>query len=71
MRSAGLILKERREALGLSRVELARRAGVTRQTVRVVEDGHVLRPHRATLSVFARELGLRERDIHEMFEGDE
>lgn len=56
------ILEAQRIELGLSRAELAKRAGVARDTVRLVEEGKC-RPRVATARKIAGALGLQARDV--------
>ena len=63
---AAHLLRSRRRALELSQGELAQRAGVTRETIRLYESDKITRPHKLTLRALTDALGLP--DITELFE---
>jgi len=56
-RTLAALLTEFRRAAGLSKVELARRAGTTRQTIHEIETGARLTPGVDTLKALARACG--------------
>ena len=55
-------IRERRKALGLSQEELARRCGVSRQTVNAIENNKY-DPTLALAFALARELGLKVDEL--------
>jgi len=57
----GQVVRERREALGLSREALAVMAGVSDRTLARIEAGYV-RPRRATLAVIEQALADEEAE---------
>lgn len=62
----GKWLKERRQAAGLSTVELAKRVGTTDGTITRIEQGAIASPDPNKLSRIAEALGLSLADVFEM-----
>ena len=62
-RSVGTIIREAREARGMSLEELATRAHVTAVVVYNIEEDLELRPPAAALFFIAKELGLDYHDL--------
>lgn len=59
----GYKVKEFREKIGMSQSELARRAGVSRQTIWSIEDDNQYRTTVTTLFKIATALGVKVDDI--------
>lgn len=62
----GKVLRDKREALGLSRKEVARRVNLPDVTILRIERGIIAAPRAAHLSVIAEALGLSAADIFTM-----
>ena len=57
-------VRAHREAIGLSVVGLAFKAGVTPRTIERIENGEVTKPQPATLAVLARVLKVKPEDLN-------
>lgn len=62
--SVGVLLAERRKALGLSRAEVARRVGITDSSLLRFEDGTISRPRPDVLKTLAETLDLDLADLY-------
>src|SRR5438270_3075277 len=65
--SFGELLRDHRRAAGLTQEELAERAGVSPRSISELERGGAHIPRRDTVTMLARALGLRGKDL-EAFE---
>ncbi len=63
--AGGVNVREQREALGLSRMDLARRAGVGRETIRLIETGQTRAAHIGTVHRILKALREAEREQEE------
>jgi tetratricopeptide (TPR) repeat protein/transcriptional regulator with XRE-family HTH domain len=59
------LLRDLRQASGLTQEQLAERTGLTVRAISNIERGRVARPHRHTLEVLARGLGLAAHRVEE------
>lgn len=59
----GMVIRERRQDLGLSQAEVARHAGITTVAVSAIEGGHIKLPSPERLRAIAAILGLRHVDL--------
>ena len=66
-----LVLRQVREAEGISQQELARRSGVLQQTISKIEKGETLNPGVETLNALARAMGKKLGDIYRPDTDDE
>lgn len=65
MAGLGRLVKQRREALGMSQEDLAKAAGVDRSYISQIENDKIDSPSKAVLFALARELELPLREVIE------